>query len=193
MKKLSKWLHKVSTGWVTGAAVIIFFVFMATVLPQQAAKAEETSRGADSPDTSFYYSAGDLYKMAENYGKDGRKAYIQARFSFDIVFPLVYAAFLGTSISWITQRGFPKHSQWQLANLAPVFGMGFDFLENISTSMVMARFPAQTPVAGWLAPIFTLVKWVFVYGSFVLLLIGIIVAVWDWAKGKTSGNPQGTG
>lgn len=193
MKKLSKWLHTISTGWVTFTILVIFFVFMATVLPKQAAKAEETSRGADSPDTSFYYSAGDLYKMAEDYGVEGRKAYIQARFSFDIIFPLVYSAFLGTSISWVTQRGFPKHSRWQLANLAPVFGMGFDFLENLSTSLVMARYPAPTLVASWLAPIFTLVKWVFVYGSFVLLLIGILAAVWGWVKGKTKGDPQGTG
>jgi hypothetical protein len=192
MEKISKWLHKISTGWVTVAAVIIFFIFMATVLPQQAAKAEETSGGAESPDTSFFYSVDGLYKMAADYGEEGRKAYIRARFSFDVVFPLVYTAFLGTSISWVTQRGFPQHSRWQLANLAPILGMVFDFLENFSTSLVMARYPAQTPVVDWLAPVFTLVKWVFVNGSFLLLLIGILIAAWGWAKDTTRQNGSGT-
>ena len=56
----------------------------------------------------------------------------------------------------------------------------------------MARYPVQTPVVDWLAPVFTLVKWVFVNGSFLLLLIGILIAVWGWAKDTTRQNASGT-
>jgi hypothetical protein len=46
----------------------------------------------------------------------------------------------------------------------------------------MLRYPAQTPVADVLAPAFTMAKWVLIYSSFVLLLVGALVAVWKWRK-----------
>jgi hypothetical protein len=41
----------------------------------------------------------------------------------------------------------------------------------------MARFPSEASLAAWLAPVFTLIKWVFVYGSFGLLVVGLVAAV----------------
>ncbi|MEE4194880.1 MAG: hypothetical protein V2J07_06755 [Anaerolineae bacterium] len=172
MARLSTWLQKKSTGWVAVIAVIIFLVFTATVLPMQAEQAAATANGADSPDSSFFYSTTDLYDSAETFGEEGRSAYIQARWSFDVVWPLVYTFFLVTTISWFFKNAFPTDSKLQLANLVPVLGMVFDFLENSATTIVMARFPEMSPVAGFLAPIFTPIKWLFVNGSFVVLLIG---------------------
>jgi hypothetical protein len=60
-----------------------------------------------------------------------------------------------------------------------VFGALFDYLENISTSIVMANYPQQTFLFDTLAPIFTLVKWFFVNGSFVILLPAVLVALWS--------------
>jgi membrane protein implicated in regulation of membrane protease activity len=64
----------------------------------------------------------------------------------------------------------------------PVLGVLFDYLENVATSLVMLRYPAQTPVVDVLAPALTMAKWVLIYVSFVLLLVGAIVAVWKWRK-----------
>jgi hypothetical protein len=50
--------------------------------------------------------------------------------------------------------------------------MVFDYAENTSTSLVMYRYPTPTDLVATIAPLFTVVKWVFVGGSFVLLLIG---------------------
>jgi len=47
-------------------------------------------------------------------------------------------------------------------NLVPVAAVGFDFLENTATSLVMARYPADCPLAAALAPGLTLVKWILV-------------------------------
>ena len=55
--------------------------------------------------------------------------------------------------------------------------MALDYLENLSTSLVMARYPDPTPVIVWLAPVFTLSKWIFVGGSFVVLVVGIVAAL----------------
>jgi len=181
-KRISDWLHRVSTGWVALAGLLIFVLFSALVLPQQATKAEQETGGADSPDMSFFYSPDDLYRMAESYGEQGRQAYIRARFTFDLVWPLVYTLFLATAISWVFGKAFAPDSRWQRANLAPLLGAIFDYSENLSTSLVMLRYPAQTPIVDLLAPVFTALKWGFLGVSFVLLFGGILVANWRWTK-----------
>ena len=184
-KHISDWLCRVATGRVALAALLIFLLFSALVLPQQATQAERETGSADSPDTSFFYSASDLYRMAESYGEQGRQAYVRARFTFDLVWPLVYTLFLATAISWVSGRAFAPDSRWQRANLAPLLGALFDYLENLSTSLVMLRYPDRTPVVDALAPVFTALKWSVLGASFLLLCGGIVVAVWRWRKQKS--------
>jgi hypothetical protein len=184
-KRISDRLHQVSNGWVALSALAIFLLFSALVLPAQAARAETDTGSAESPDTSFYYSVDDLYRMAEVYGKQGREAYVRTRFTFDVIWPVVYTMFLSTAISWVYIRAFTPDSRWQRANLAPVLGALFDYLENVSASLVMVRYPDRTPGIDILAPVFTSVKWVFVIGGFVLLLAGVVVGVWRWNKRRS--------
>lgn len=185
--RISDWLRRVSTGWVALAALLIFLLFTALVLPQQATKAEQETGSAESPDTSFFYAPGDLYRIAESYGEQGRQAYVRARFTFDLVWPLVYTFFLVTAISWVFGQAFVPDSRWQRANLAPLLGALFDYLENLSTSLVMLRYPAQTAVVDLLAPLFTALKWGLLGASFALLLGGIVVATWRWTRQRVGG------
>jgi len=156
----------------------IFLLFSTIVLPDQASKAEVYSGEVGSPDTSFFYSAKELYTFAEAYGPEGRVAYIRARFTFDVIWPLVYMSFLATSISWVIKRVALQGRLWQQLNLMPLFGMLFDFLENISASIVMTRYPNNTALIDHLAGVFTMLKWVFVGGSFLVLLGGVVLLVW---------------
>lgn len=169
--KISDFITYYSRGWVALLGLVIFLLFTALVLPSQAAKSA-TVENVGTPDLSLWYSPGELYQMAEGYGEQGRRDYIQARLRFDIVWPLVYTFFLATSLSWLFGHSAVAGSLWRYANLAPLIAMLLDFCENISTSLVMHHYPASSPVMATLAPIFTLLKWIFVSGSFVLLLIG---------------------
>lgn len=184
-KRISDWLRGISTGWIVLSALAVFVLFSALVLPRQSAKAEEIAGDAGSPDTSFFYSADDLYQMAEVYGEQGRKAYVRARFTFDLIWPLVYTLFLVTAISWLFSKAFAPHSRWQWANMAPVLAALFDYLENVATSLVMGRYPDRTAVVDVLAPMFTLLKWLFLAGSFALLFAGAVVAVWQWNRQRS--------
>ena len=175
MKKLSAWLYVISKGWVALFAAAIFFLFMFTVLPNQAAKAESYAGDAGSPDTSFFYQPETLFEIAEAYGPEGREAYVRARFTFDLVFPLVYGGFLVFTIGWFLGKSFEEGSLWRLFNLTPVLGVIFDLLENITASLVIGMYPERLTAVAWLAAVFTLVKWIFVYGSFVVLLAAIVV------------------
>ena len=171
LERISGGVNRYSNGWVTLAGLVIFILFSLLVLPAQTGGADSE---AGTPDLSLYYSPASLYRMAEDYGPQGRNDYVVARFTFDLVWPVVYTLFLATSISWISTRAYPAGSRLQRANLTPLLGMLFDYLENISTSLVMLRYPAQTPLIDSLAPLFTLLKWLFIAASFALLLVGIV-------------------
>lgn len=184
MRRLSVWLVEISKGWLALLSLLIFVLFMIFVLPDQADKAEVYSQGGDSPDTSFFYRPAELFQMAENFGEFGRQAYIRARFTFDLIFPAVYGLFLVTSISWFAKRTFPKGNGWRLMNLVPAAGVLLDLLENTTASIVMATYPNQSILVGWLASVFTLLKWVFVYGSFIVLLLVAFIWLYKQIKNR---------
>ena len=188
LSRFSTAIHRLATGRATLAATAIFILFMALVLPGQAAEAQGIAGGAGAPDTSFWYTPTDLYRMAEVYGPAGRQAYIHARWTFDVLWPVIYTAFLALALSWVSRRAFAPASRWQLVNLVPVVGMLLDYLENSAASLAMARYPALTPGVAHLAPVFTLAKWIFVNGSFVLLLLGGGVGLWRWAATRRQVN-----
>lgn len=182
MDKLSNWLAQISGGWVTLGAVVIFLLFVALVLPGQAESSQFQGVDTGSPDLSIYYSAEQLYEMAEAYGDQGRVDYVRVRFTFDLIWPLVYTFFLTTTISWLFKQAITPQNPWQRINLLPLLGMAFDFLENVSTSLVLYRYPAHTQIIDWLAGVFTTMKWLSIGGSFVVLTVGIIIAMWQWKR-----------
>ena len=187
LTKLSLWLLKISTPLLVLICLALFLVFSALVLPDQTANAETYSAELGSPDTSLFYTAADLYRMAEGYGAHGRAAYIRARFTFDLIFPLVYTAFLVTAISLLTKTSNLSGPLWARINLLPISGMVFDFLENISASIVISRYPHRTAVIDSLAGIFTLFKWVFLVASFLVL---VILAVFSWRRRARFSNKR---
>ena len=185
IKRLSMWFYRVSTGKATLFGLVIFLTFTILVLPSQAAISDTYGEGISSPDLSFFYSAKDLYAMAEAYGAEGRDAYIRAHFTFDLIWPIIYTFFLTTTISWLFIRSVSPYSWLRITNLAAILGMIFDYLENISTSIVMGRYPAHTAIVDSLASIFTMLKWIFIAGAVILLVASAALAVTRWLQRRS--------
>lgn len=176
LNKVSNWFYqRVNWKWVA-AAVVVFACFIVLILPWQAAKSEEATGGGQSPDSSFLYTADDLYQMAEQYGEAGRSAYIYARFTFDLIWPLAYLLLLVVLLS-VLYRVLPVKSRWRWVNLIPVLGWAMDMLENIGASLIMYRYPERTTVLAELTPVFTLLKWCLIYASFAALVPGVLITV----------------
>lgn len=171
MKKVSAWLRKISSTWLMVGTLLIMAAFMAFVLPGQSAAASQVSGETGSPDLSFFYTPEELKQMSSDYGVQGRQAYIQARWSFDLIFPLVYTAFLATGVSWFINQLESLPAVLKHANLVPVLGGVFDLLENTGTSLSMAQYPNQAQTWLILASIATPVKWILVSASFILYFI----------------------
>ncbi|SES24454.1 hypothetical protein [Salipaludibacillus aurantiacus] len=177
MKKLdlfSNYLYR-KTGFKTWLlSFIIFSLFLTFILPETAATTERITGTGESPDGSYVYTSDDIYRMAEEYGEEGREYYIRSRFTFDIVWPLVYLFFLYTSLTNL-YRSFQSVKIIKYSHLLPFGAVLFDFFENTSASVVMARYPSVTPVIAELATVFTFIKWNLIYTSFAVLFAGLLI------------------
>ncbi len=175
MRNLSEFFYRKSTLWASVISLALFVLFLWQILPAESTRSNEVLGSAPSPDTSFYYTKNELYQIAEEYGREGRLFYIDSRITFDIIWPFIYTIFLINAISWIANKTILEGSRVRLVNLVPLGGILFDFLENISNMVVMFRYPNPTDILASLAGIFTVLKWVFVGGSFVILALVFIL------------------
>jgi hypothetical protein len=148
-------------------SLLIFILFTATVLPSEAARSFEVGL-VESIDTSFFYSATRLYQIIASYSYEVRLLYIYQRFTFDLVWPIVYGFFIISSTWYLI-----KDSRIPFKNeikYLPIIAVGFDFLENILVSLLMYLYPIQINLLGWIASIFTSLKWISLSASFILII-----------------------
>lgn len=178
--RLDRWAGALTARvsiWLAILGVVVFFAFTATILPWQAEVSSAYTDTFGAPDSSFWYSATDLYAAAEAWGESGRSAYVFARVTFDVVWPLAYGFFLTTSLAWLFARATRPGNRWRRLVLLPGVVVLLDYAENLCTAVVMARFPDRTPVLAQLAPVFTASKWVLLAGCFGLLFLGVVAAI----------------
>lgn len=145
-----------------------FLGFIVFVLPQESLESAELGL-EQSPDTSFFYTASELYEIAESYGEEGRRVYIEKRFSFDVIWPLAYGFFFVVFIQYGVDK--MRLNRLKHAYVLPIIAVVFDYLENIMTSVVMYRYPSETFLVSDLAGVMTSLKWVTLSLAFILLLI----------------------
>lgn len=167
IERIPHWLGLVST--------LIFVFFIVIVLPQQSNLAL-TFGLKESVDTSWFYNAKELYRIAESYGSVGRQFYIYQRWTFDLIWPLVYFSFI-FSLSALLYKsiGLSKINRWILSFI--YIGITFDFLENSMVTLVMYRYPLITWIVADFAGIATSLKWIFIGLSFLVLLLLILIKI----------------
>ena len=187
MRRFSDWLNGTATGWIAIAATVAFLLFVALVLPAQPQIEAVDGAEVSSPDLSLWYTADQLYETAEAYGAEGRDAYVRARITFDVLWPLVYVAFLAATLSWVYRARRRASRFWQRANLLPVAAGLLDYAENVCTATVMARYPAKTLLLDSLAAVFTVSKWSVLMASFGVLLAGVASVIWLALRRRNAG------
>jgi hypothetical protein len=174
--RFSDWLYRVVKLPIFSASMLVFILFMTLVLPNMAGRLTEMTGIGVSPDTSFIYSAADLYAMAEAYGAEGRAYYIYQRFTFDLIWPIVYLLFFAALITFLYRR-LPQQNSWRLVNLLPFAAVIFDLLENSSAAYIMSRYPLPTLVIASLTPLFTLLKWIMIILCAVAVIAGLVMMI----------------
>ena len=176
LTNLSNTLKKYANGWIVLILLAGEIFFNAVVLPNQQAKMEAGSNGTGPIDLQFFYTPEKVYSMIESYGDAGRASYRIFELTGDIIYPIVYTLFFSLAITWLFARGFPVESNMHKYNVLPFGAWLFDLFENLCIVAMLSAFPS-TPVAlAWIATIFTMLKWLFVVPTALLLLYGYIRA-----------------
>ena len=157
------------------AVFSVLFILTIAALPSIQESSNEASR---SPDMSFFYTVEELYDIADSYGVEGRNNYIFMRFTFDLVFPFIYGGFLVSILGWLYDMD--RLLTWrERVVLLPFGAVVFDYLENVSTSIVMWVYPTRIDFVGFLATVFTPIKWVLLSLAFLLLIPAFITRIYD--------------
>lgn len=175
-RRLSEWLYQMVNLPVFLGAMGVFVVFVVFILPKMAGRLRMITGVERSPDTSLFYKATDLYAMAEAYGVEGRAYYIYQRFTFDLIWPVVYLLFFIALITYLL-RYLPASSRWRLLNLLPLAAFWFDLLENSGAAYLMYRYPLPVPLVATLVPLFTLCKWLLIVLSSLAVLVAVILLI----------------
>jgi hypothetical protein len=130
--------------------------------------------GKNIPDNILKYTTDDLYRWASEYGPDGRRKYIILRFTYDLIFPLIYGVFLSVFIATFIQRTVES---LLFISFLPLLGMTLDLFENVLISIIMYRFPKKTIIVDYIVPKISYIKRILVLTSFIILIIFASISI----------------
>jgi len=177
MNSLELSLNEKVSWLVVGIATIIFVLFIMIILPKMTAYSEEAIGVESSPDTEMMYSEEDLYDIADSYGEEGRRIYVIIRWTFDVIWPLVYLFFL---LALTIQLAKPSKYKWiHKLYIISIVATGFDYLENTLVTVVMVSYPKELFTIGTLASIASLLKWGILSLAFLCIFVIIIARVYE--------------
>lgn len=176
LSNLSNTLKKYANGWL----VLVFFgitaYFQLVVFAAQGEKIKTTSGGTGPIDLLLFYTPEKVFGMIESYGAELRASYRIFELTSDIAFPIAYTLFFSLAITWLFQRGLASDSNLHKYNVVPFGAWITDLSENLGIVTMLSVFPATPVLLAWVTAIFTLLKWLFILPTTILLLYGLVRA-----------------
>jgi hypothetical protein len=147
---------------------LIFALFMVLILPA-VAQANVNAGLTESIDTNFSFNPILIREIIMSYGDEGRKFYLIQRWTFDAIYPLVYGVPLSLSLWGLLQRS--TFIKWSWLGM---FSSAFDYFENIAFTLIILTYPSLPLWAVTFAIILSIIKWLLLGSSFLLVMILLI-------------------
>lgn len=147
--------------------IIILFCFLEI---QKGEK--ELNLGAENIllDKRFWYTPTDVQSFLayinEKKGREGLNLYVWIHIIPDVIFPIAYGTFLTALIIYF----YGTEVDWKL--VIPIFAVMFDLAENFTTAYLANSYPNVSSFLAWLACGCTLMKWIMIVFSVILIFIG---------------------
>lgn len=161
-----KWKHII--------LLLIMFVCMMTFMRYIAAQVKYISRETGVLDLQLGNSVENILQTMNALGDNGRRYYLTRFLIVDYFYAIIYAAFYFCSILLLLcKNGIRKKSVYNLC-LFPIIGMLFDWLENIFLRFIILNWTSRPVVLCILFVVSNLIKFLFVYLSLLLVIIGIL-------------------
>ena len=148
------------SGWFPAAAMAVFAAFMPLVLVPYAERAAAYTPEGGGFDTTFFYSPGQALDRAAAFDVPGRFAYIADRWTLDLVWPLVYGAFLASASAFALRRLGEGDGFAAAFRILVLLGPVLDYGENIAATVLVASVPARPLGWAWAASVLTPAKWI---------------------------------
>jgi len=173
---MRKIINKINGIYVL-VAFALMILFFALVFPFTNQLFEENANTRLIPDMLIFYSPTNLEELALIYGEAGRDYYILTKYTLDIVWPLVYTFSLAVILMYL----FKSAKKFYFSLFLPMAVFAFDMLENITLSIVFSKYPTVIPALGYLASVFSTLKWVTVavIMVFAMIMLGKLLKVHD--------------
>jgi hypothetical protein len=151
---------------------ILFLLFMVLVLPYFSTLTNSKTNSDFSPDTGFFYTAEEFYENMEIYQQEGRDFYILMRWTFDLIWPLVYTFFF-LQVLYRLSKSCNKKKR-KIVMILPFLGYGFDLMENTFASINVGIYPKESQFLFSLMQISSMLKWLFIFIIPVLIVYLLI-------------------
>lgn len=100
--------------------------------------------GAPPLDVRSGASAADVHAFLAGCGPDGRAAYAALQLA-DLVYPLLFALFLASSLAMVLRRLAPARPGLLALAALPFVASGFDYLENLCAWLALSAYPSPAP------------------------------------------------
>ena len=145
--------------------VFVFVFFMVVILPAVSMATVEQGL-TESIDTNFSFDPASIYRIVEAYGPSGRAYYIWQRWTFDLIWPLVYGLPLFSTLN----RFIPKLFRFRtMIVFLPLFATILDYLENVTFTVLVSLFPTEIPLLAVLGVTISAFKW-FALGTSMMIV-----------------------
>ena len=160
---------------VAGTVYVAFAAaFFATSLPFAIPRVTELC-GAPPPDLRFFTSAAGVQEFLSGCGPAGRLGYQHLQ-QADLLYPAAFALVAASALAMLLVRVTRPGSRWLALAALPLLGSAFDYLENASAWVALARFPGSAGPASSLLGMASAAKSLASWAA-MALLVGLLVAV----------------
>lgn len=162
-------------------STILFILFMILVLPYINRLMQDNLGQLSSPDTMLFYSAETFYSLLLAYGEAGRSLYILLRWTFDLIYPLIYGLFF---LSVLTQLMLHNHKINKTILWIPLLAVVFDLLENTIATILMVNFPVRYNALVYILQIASALKWLMLLITIILIAYYLILRINQYIASK---------
>ena len=136
---------------------------------------ELVSTSGKTPDSDFFYNTDRLLEIKSLHNEAGIKAYVFTRFTYDLLWPVIYTFFMVSTIAFMT-RDMKASKILSFIKILPYLGFVFDILENMSCSLYFLSIAME--LTGLIAPIFSAIKWISIALTMFLQVILFIYMIY---------------
>jgi hypothetical protein len=161
------------------AFVVILVVTHAATFPGSLAHLMQVTHGQPILDLKPSFSSAETYQRLQDFGADGRLAYLQTMLTIDTVFPISAFVFLFLLGRYAASRMGLRSGLARMLKALSIAYLALDFLENLTVVVLLINYPDHIDVLAANIGFLSVGKRVSMFAAFgvPLLLLGTVAGV----------------